>query len=203
MSKKSKIIIRIIRDRNTYLIPLSFTNKDGRGMVSKARYLLEYINNNYESFEVEKISRVYKKIERYADIDFEKNNVDLSVNLLDEIKHPFKEKNENGCLFIEVNFDKATIKYCMTDIDYNIVELEKYLEWNIGEDWEIPNEICNKGIIDVLDYYDKVSQSTKKNIKVIHNLTNRKEIQIMSKKELESIIFFVYSIYSPQDFGHY
>jgi len=187
MGQRSQIYIRIKdKNDNKTLIANYYQWNYGERMISRARYGIEYIKRNIDfSFDRELI----EKISRNFDINYDMKDVQLSVNILDELKeYYFYDKDDiNRFIFLEqgnndgklfVDFDQKTnkIKYCFTDRELKPLSADEYMNWNIGMKWEEKEFSSDKD-------WDKIAKICKKNIKAIN-----KDAELMSDVELNKFI---------------
>lgn len=144
---------------------------------------------------IEKLSRVF-------DVNFDMKDVAISSNLVQEWKDQFAEcddvrdyvfgpqNNNDGKLFVDIQtretkddlsqfgtlLAEATIKYALLDADCNvenIMDAEKYMEWDMGKNWMVPSEYFSQEDIDVC----------KANIDAIKGFA-----MVMTKEEVEAFL---------------
>lgn len=153
MSERSNIYVRYPKGKNKSdnkfgLIAKYYRWNFGERMVSRARWTVEHIRDNfmesqanlyYFPYEVERLSRV-------IDTNFDKKDVLISTDCIDEWKRNgygsnfrnavfFEQSNNDGRLFIDIQND--VIKYAFVDRKFNkIMTAEEYVAWNYADDWK-------------------------------------------------------------------
>lgn len=163
----------------------------GERMVSRARYIIEHIQDKFMGYkgffgETDKI----EKLNRICDVNFDMNDIVMSSNIIKEIEEEFdgdtaylfNQDNNDGQLYIDVT-DNG-IKYCFTEYCHEgkPMDGERYMKWNCeNEDhpnWHIPYEYMDK----------KTIRYTEKNIKAIDKMA-----KLMTAEELKSFLEDDYS----------
>ena len=147
MGQRSQIYIRIKdEDGNTTLFAKYFQWNFGERMISRARYGIEYIKRNMEYINQD---TVQQRINKIFDINFDMQDVALSTDILQEVRNDFwwdrssvndyifsGQDNNDGKLFIDCDQTSNEIKFCFTDYDLKILTPNKYMKWDIGEEWK-------------------------------------------------------------------
>jgi len=185
MGQRSQIYVRY----NGELIIASYYqwNYDER-MISRARYGIEYIINNYLSDNINFVfhsEHYLKHLRRYFDVNFDMKDIVISSNIFDEYKEYgsgedfcdfcyYSQDNNDGKLFIDIiqneQTGEYTLKYAFLDEDCNldkIMNAIEYMEWD-SEDWEKSKYID-----------DDMKKACKDNIAYLTN-----EISLLTKDEL-------------------
>ena len=195
MGQRSQIYIRYNVEYNGTryrgLIARHFQWNYGERMVSRARYIIEYIKDAYLTFPYSFASTTeIKKLERYCDINFDMKDVVISTDIIDEvikyrdsdISTIFDDHNNDGQLYIDVTNDR--IKYCFTKYchDGDPINGEEYMKWDVEHEnhpnWHIPYQYMKRNIINY----------TEDNIAEIDSMA-----ELMTSEELENFINDDYS----------
>ncbi|MDE6833873.1 MAG: hypothetical protein K2J39_06495 [Ruminococcus sp.] len=139
MGQRSQIYIHFNVSGNEGMIARYFQWNYGKHMVSRARSIMEFLENQYKGnpfmFQgTENITR----LNRFCDIDFDMRNMDISVDILEYCKSNgifdtesiFGQPNNDGQLLIDVT-DNG-IRYCFIEYytDPNPMNAEQYMKWN-------------------------------------------------------------------------
>ena len=158
----------------------------GERMISRARYVIEEIQNEFIKYkwgfnDKEKL----EKLKRFCETNFDMKDIVFSTDILKEIKdyydgdlqYLFNQDNNDGQLFIDVT-DNG-IKYCFMSF-YNEGEPmdgEEYMKWNCENEnhpnWHTPCKYMNRRTI----IY------TEKNIKKINQMAT-----LMTLDEIKSFV---------------
>lgn len=201
MGQRSQIYIRYNVEYNGTryrgLIARYFQWNYGERMVSRARYIIEYIKDAYLTFPYSFASATeIKKLERYCDINFDMKDVVISTNIIDEVKYGdsdistiFDDHNNDGQLYIDVTNDR--IKYCFTEYCHGGKPMngEEYMKWDTETDdhinWHIPYQFMKR---EVINY-------TEDNIAEIDSMA-----ELMTRAELEDFVNDDYSYLVAPEF---
>lgn len=196
MGQRSQIYIRYnVNDENgrNYkgLIARYFGWNYGERMISRARYVIEELQNEFMKYKwlfgnEEKL----EKLKRFCETNFDMKDIIFSSDILKEIEeygdgdlqYIFNQDNNDGQLFIDVTNDG--IKYCFMKF-YNEGEPmdgEYYMKWNCENeehpDWHVPYKYMNRHTITY----------TEKNIKKIDKMAT-----LMSPEEIKTFVEDDYS----------
>ena len=163
----------------------------GERMISRARYVIEEIQNEFMKYkwkfgEKEEL----EKLKRFCETNFDMKDIVLSSDILKEVEdynegdlqYLFDQDNNDGQLFIDVT--DVGIKYCFMSF-YNKGEPmdgEHYMKWNCEcknhPDWHVPYKYMNR----------KTISSTERNIKKIDQMAT-----LMMPGEIKSFVEDDYS----------
>lgn len=155
-------------------------------MISRARYGIDYIKRNMDfSFHRDLI----EKISRNFDVNYDMKDVQLSVNILDELKEYYfydkddinrfiflEQGNNDGKLFVDCDQKNNKIKYCFTDRELKPLSANEYMNWNIGTNWDKKEFSSDSD-------WDEIAKTCKKNIKALN-----KDAELMTDVELNKFI---------------
>lgn len=168
----------------------------GERMISRARYVIEEIQNEFIKYkwgfnDKEKL----EKLKRFCETNFDMKDIVFSTDILKEMKDYndgnllFNQDNNDGQLFIDVT-DNG-IKYCFLSF-YNEGEPmdgEGYMKWNCENEnhpnWHTPNKYMDRRTI----IY------TEKNIKKINQMAT-----LMTLDEIKSFVEDDYSYLLAPEF---
>lgn len=151
MGQRSQIYVRV---DNELIIANYYGWNYAERMISRARYGIEclkyYIDNGYTwcfksgSQEVEKIRRMF-------DVNFDYKDIVMSTDILREWTEygsgdfsdfVFNQDNNDGMLFIWIDTENKTIKYCFSDYDSkNPLDCDNYMIFDTEccyEDYKFP-----------------------------------------------------------------
>lgn len=168
----------------------------GERMVSRARYIIEYIHDNYMKYKwTFGNSECLEKLKWICNTNFDMKDIVFSSDIIKEVaedmdgdmEYLFNQDNNDGQLFIDIT--DAGIKYCFMKY-YNEGEPmngENYMKWNCENkdrpDWHIPYEYMNK----------KTISYTERNIKKIDKIAT-----LMTPEEIKSFVEDDYSyLFAP------
>lgn len=173
------------------LIARHFGWNYGERMISRARYIIEHIHDDYMKYKWEfGNSEDLEKLKWICNTNFDMKDILFSSNIIEEIKETFdgdmqylfEQDNNDGQLFIDVT-DKG-IKYCFMEY-YNEgkpMNAEQYMKWNCEDDehsnWHEPYEYMDKETI----------AYTEENIRKISKMAT-----LMNDEEIESFVTDDYS----------
>lgn len=183
MGQRSQIYVRY----NKKLVVTNYYQWNyGERMISRARYGIEYIKENYLEYRtcIFNDAGYLKKLSRIFDVNFDMKDIVISQDIVEEWKEYFQEDNFNefvfrmqgnndGKLFVDISED-GTIKYAFLDCECNtdyIMNATQYMDWN-SEEWEKSEYISEEG-----------KQSCKENLGKIEE-----KAALMTKSELEDFI---------------
>lgn len=168
------------------LIARYFQWNYGERMVSRARYIIEEIKDEFMEYKfLFGDSWKIKKLEHYCDVNFDMKDITLSSDIIKEVEEDcngdtsylFGQDNNDGQLFIDVTNDG--IKYCFMRY-YNEgepMDAEQYMKWNCERedhpDWHTPYKYMN----------EKTIQYTEENIKTIGKIATA-----MTAEEIEEFV---------------
>ena len=188
MGQRSQIYVRIKSKEKgkekVNLIAQYYQWNYAERMISRAKYGIEWIKENVEYLDW-KDKQI--KLGRILDTNFNMIDVVLSSNIIKEYEEHIKwlkendkhgididntdgfrdyvfigQDNNDGKLFIDVDVENKTVKFCLTDYDLNILSPKAYMDWDY-EDWEdseyLPKEarrICE----DNIEYLETIEQMT-------------------------------------------
>ena len=166
MGQRSQIYIRIKDKYNkTSFYAKYYQWNYGERMISRARHGIEYIKNMVED-EFLGLESTREQVNRIFDVNFDMHDIMITHDLIkewgeyggkeDKISlnyYVFNADNNDGRLFIDVDENKKTIKYCFTDYDNKILSSpHAYMDWDY-EDWlkseylsDKAREICVKNM---------------------------------------------------------
>lgn len=166
-----------VRHNDTVIVANYYGWNYGERMISRARHGMEYVKGYldegfvselFSPFGIEKLSRVF-------DVNFDMKDVAISSNLVQEWKEQFADRdvrdyvfgpqnNNDGKLFVDIQVKESrsdidfgsllaghSIKYAFLDRDCdveNIMDAEKYMEWDMGKNWMEPTEYFSQEDID-------------------------------------------------------
>ena len=173
------------------LIARHFGWNYGERMISRARYVIEEIQDEFMKYkwnfgEKEKL----EKLKRFCETNFDMKDIIFSSDIVKEIEdyfdgdlqYLFNQDNNDGQLFIDVT-DNG-IKYCFMSFfnEGEPMNGEHYMKWNCENkqrpDWHKPYEHIDEETI----------KYTENNIKEINNMAT-----LMTMDEIEAFIEDDYS----------
>ncbi len=189
MGQRSQIYVRY----NKKLVVTNYYQWNyGERMISRARYGIEYIKENYLEYRTWIFNNEsdMEKLRRIFDVNFDMKDLAISQDIVEEWKEYFQEDNFNefvfrmqgnndGKLFVDISED-GTIKYAFLDCECNtdhIMNATQYMDWN-SEEWEKSEYISEEG-----------KQSCKENLGKIEEMA-----ALMIKSELEDFINYDYGM---------
>ena len=156
----------------------------GERMVSRARYIIEYIHDNYMKYKWTFGNSEYlEKLKWICNTNFDMKDIVFSSDIIKEVMEDFdgdtdylfNQDNNDGQLFIDVTDDG--IKYCFMEF-YNEgepMDSDQYMKWNCEHEahpnWHIPYEYMDK---ETIDY-------TEENIKAINEMAT-----VMTTEEIKA-----------------
>ena len=174
------------------LIARYFQWNYGERMISRARYIIEEIKDEFLEYKwMFGNDERLEKLKRLCDVNFDIKDITLSSDIIKEVTEYdnvnvqdiiFNQPNNDGKFFIDVT-DNG-IKYCFmtSDNDGEPMNGENYMKWNCeGEDhpdWHVPYKYMKKNTI----------LYTERNIKKIDKMAT-----LMTKEEVRSFINDDYS----------
>lgn len=185
MGQRSQIYVIYKDKQNRDCISATYFQWNyGERMISRARYLMEWIKNQ-SSLSSDYLPFVAHKIRYIASVNFDYKDVVIGQDLIEEWKdykrgvpnanlndYIFNADNNDGCLFIDARIPEH-LRYAFTTYDYKdgVMGPEAYLKWD-----DVPQKIRN-------------TKFTKRNINwITHNA------KLMKKKELEAILRTTYHV---------
>lgn len=147
MGQRSQIYVRY----NKKLVIANYYQWNyGERMISRARYGIEYIKENYLEYRgwIFNDSSYIKKLSRIFDVNFDMKDVVLSQDIVEEWKKDFSEDNFNdfvfrmqgnndGKLFVDISED-GTLKYAFLDCECDtghLMNARQYMDWN-DKEWK-------------------------------------------------------------------
>ena len=179
------------------LIARYFQWNYGERMISRARYIIEEIKDEFMEYKYcFNDNGKLEKLKRFCETNFDMKDIVFSSDILKEVEEfdgdlqfLFGQPNNDGQLFIDIT--DAGIKYCFMKY-YNEGEPmngENYMKWNCEDkdhpDWHIPYEYMNK----------KTISYTERNIKKIDKMAT-----LMTPEEIKSFVEDDYSYLFAQLF---
>ena len=196
MGQRSQIYIRINdEDNNKILFAKYFQWNYGERMISRAKYGIEYIKRNIKYLSLDSVQ---ERINKIFDINFDMQDIALSQDIIQEVRNDFwgkkastndyiflNQDNNDGKLFVDCYQATCEIKYCFTDYDMNILTPNKYMEWDIGKNWNSSNHYSD---YELNKNWQEVISICKDNIKFING-----NAKMMNNFELEQFINDDYS----------
>ncbi len=202
--QKSQIYIRFNYKDRKGLIANDYNWYYGERMISRARWGIELINENFKTY-INKYDR--EKLSRIFDVDFDRKEIEVGLDMLDVgfdrkniewgsfdiaeiskntekffLKKIKKCKNHDGKLFIDIDngMFTFTIKYAFLDRvanSDNIMDGEAYMAWDRVKEWR------------TLSIPSKEVLACEENIKFIS-----KNAKLMTKEEVEEFINYKYAL---------
>lgn len=189
MGQRSQIYVR-------YNKKLAITNyyqwNYGERMISRARYGIEYIKENYLKYKDWIFNDVscLKRLSRIFDVNFDMKDVEISQDIIEEWKEQFSEysfndfvfksqDNNDGKLFVDIS-ETGIIKYAFLDYECNtehIMSASQYMDWN-SKEWKQSEYIDNEQ-----------KMLCEKNLKKIDKMAI-----LMTKEEIEDFINYDYEL---------
>lgn len=168
----------------------------GERMVSRARYIIENIHDNYMKYKwTFGNSECLEKLKWICNTNFDMKDIVFSSDIIKEVaedmdgdmEYLFNQDNNDGQLFIDITDDG--IKYCFMKF-YNEGEpmnAEQYMKWNCEcethPDWHIPYKYMDK---ETINY-------TEENIKEINEMAT-----LMTTEEIKAFVEDDYSyLFAP------
>lgn len=189
MGQRSQIYVRY----NKKLVVTNYYQWNyGERMISRARYGIEYIKENYLEYRTWIFNNEsdMEKLRRIFDVNFNMKDIVISSDIIHEWKEQFSQYNFNefvfrmqgnndGKLFVDISKD-GIVKYafldCECDTDH-IMNATQYMDWN-SEEWEKSEYIS-----------EEEKQSCKENLGKIEEMA-----ALMTKSELEDFINYDYGM---------
>lgn len=185
MGQRSQIYVRIKGKGETKLIAKYFQWNYAERMISRAKHGIEWIKSEIPYLDWEETQ---KKLDRILDVNFDMRDVMLSPNIIQEYKdwvenyddkedsinnsEGFKDfvfinqDNNDGKLFIDVDVENKTVKFCLTDYNLNILSPKKYMDWDY-EDWkdsEYLSKEAKRTCEDNIEYLETIEQMTEEDL---------------------------------------
>lgn len=193
MGQRSQIYVRY----NKKLVVANYYQWNyAERMVSRARYGIEYIKDNFIEYKSFVFDHPYymKQLSRIFDVNFDMKDVQISTNIIEEWKEQFfddnfndiifrQQHNNDGRLFVDI-LEDGTIKYAFLDSvcdTENIMSAAQYMDWD-SENWKESEYIENE---------QKVF--CKNNLKSIEEMA-----VLMTKEEVEDFMNHDYGYGNPQ-----
>ena len=152
----------------------------GIRMISRAKSILKEIQDEFLDYPyLFSVPSYIKKLERYCDVNFDMQSIEMSSDIIEEVKEQFpdntrflfEQDNNNGQLFIDVS--ESEIKYgFMEFFDCNtVMDADKYMEWDRNNsglpNWHVPDKYVSISEI----------QYTEDNIKAINIIASLMTIE--------------------------
>ena len=144
MGQRSQIYVRCTKENGEkYLYARYYGWNYGERMVSRAKHSLEWINAMKNNFWV--FTHEPQRLIRILDTNFDMQDVVISSDIIKEWDEIFPEENFNNCcfkwqdnndgkLFIDIDENTMSIKYCFTDRDISKpLTAAQYMRWNHKE----------------------------------------------------------------------
>lgn len=189
MGQRSQIYVRY----NKKLVITNYYQWNyGERMISRARYGIEYIKENYLEYRdwIFNDTSYLKKLSRIFDVNFDMKDVAISQDIIEEWKEQFPEDNFNdfvfkfqgnndGKLFVDISED-GIIKYAFLDYECNtehIMSAGQYMDWD-SEEWKESEYID-----------DEQKTLCEENLKEIDKMAI-----LMTKEEVEDFINYDYGM---------
>lgn len=191
MGQRSQIYIRYKDKKGIQLIARYFGWNYGERMVSRARGIIEWLDEYKDHFEwLFNDSTKMLALQRVCDVNFDMRDVLISTCIKEEIREQFPDEveheglanylfgqdNNDGQLLIDVS--SGQIKYAFipyyTEAD-KVMNAAAYMEWDCGKNWA---NTCGK---DVVEY-------TTKNIRHIYD-----HAKLMTAKEVAEFLAYDYT----------
>lgn len=181
MGQRSQIYVRYNKE---LIIANYYQWNYGDRMISRARYGIQYMIENYLKFGYDFVFTIgwqIEKLRRYFDVNFDMKDIVMSSNIFKEYEENFSEENfcdfcfyqqdnNDGKLFIDIIMDEETkeftIKYAFLDWECNldrIMTASDYMTWD-EEDWMNSPYISDnmkQACKDNIGYLDDISLLTK------------------------------------------
>lgn len=193
MGQRSQIYIYFHVGNNEGMVARYFQWNYGERMVSRARSIMELLEDEYLKYPHTFESEDYiLKLNRFCDVNFDMRDMVVSTDILEECKElhgnfdadsVFGQANNDGQLLIDITDDG--IKYCFIDYftEPEPMNAEQYMKWNTENetrpDWHKPCKHMNK---ETVDY-------TEKNIAFIDNVA-----ELMTEREVREFLDCDYNL---------
>lgn len=208
MGQRSQIYIRYNVNCNGFnykgLIARYFGWNYGERMISRARYVIEEISEEFMKFKYYfRDEEKLEKLVRFCETNFDMKDIVRSLDIIENVKESaecvgdidyhdsgyiFDQDNNDGQLFIDVT-DNG-IKYCFMQFydEGEPMDGEHYMKWNCEyiahPDWHVPYEYMNEETI----------AYTEENIKAIDEMA-----VLMTPEEIKAFVTDDYSyLFQPQ-----
>ncbi|ADU23936.1 hypothetical protein [Ruminococcus albus] len=159
MGQRSQMYIKFESEKEKILIANYYQWNYGERMISRAKYVIEYIKNAYDTFYKEgnfhfwyENKDTIRKLKRLLDVNFDMQDIVLSQDIIEE----FKEEADDNCKFNDYVFygqdnndgqfylyvmNNGSLKYTFTDYNCNDrLTAHQYMEDYNAEDREICEE---------------------------------------------------------------
>lgn len=190
MGQRSQIYVRY----NKKLVITNYYQWNyGERMISRARYGIEYIKENYLEYRTWIFNNEsdMEKLRRIFDVNFDMKDIVMSIDIIKEWKEQFSEdesfnnyvfklqSNNDGKLFVDISED-GIVKYAFLDCECDtehIMSASQYMTWN-HKDWRISKYIT-----------DEQKSFCEDNLKKIEEMA-----ALMTKSELEDFINYNYGM---------
>ena len=191
MGQRSQIYIRYKDKKGIQLIARYFGWNFGERMVSRARGIIEWLDEYKDNFEwlFNNCTKMLA-LQRVCDVNFDMRDVLISTCIKEEIREQFPDEveheglanylfgqdNNDGQLLIDVS--SGQIKYAFipyyTEAD-KVMNATDYMEWDCGKNW------ANTRGKDVVEY-------TTKSIRYIYD-----HAKLMTAKEVAEFLAYDYT----------
>lgn len=186
MGQRSQIYVRFTdKEGKKYLIARYFGWNYSERMVSRAKHSLEWINEMIQYPHVFTSEQI--RLIRILEVNFDMGDVAITSDIIEEWNEYFPEENfsdyvfkwvdnNDGKLFIDIDENTMSIKYCFTDSDISKpLTAAQYMQWN-HKQWRNSKYISKEQ-----------KQICEKNIRKIPKLA-----KLMTKEELDEFIICDY-----------
>lgn len=184
MGQRSQIYVRY---NNKLIVANYYQWNYGERMISRARYGIEYIKQNYLEYRawIFNDENIMEKLRRVFDVNFDMKDIVMNCDIIKEWKEQFSEDeifndyvfklqgNNDGKLFVDISED-GTMKYafldCACDTEH-IMSASQYMTWN-DKDWRTSKYIT-----------DEQKAFCEDNLKKIEEM-----VTLMTQEEIEGFI---------------
>jgi hypothetical protein len=186
MGQRSQIYVKITEENEVILLANYYQYNYGESMISRAKSGIEHIKYYLDTYAHNIIcynKSTKEKLRRYFDVDFDKKDTTTSIDIIKDYEdckekynlgefnsYVFSEQDNNdGKLFIDVDYNTKTIKYCFTNRTMTrIMRAREYFNWDMKDN-------CLKNY--------EIEEVTENNIKFLN-----KNTKLMTKEELQNFI---------------
>lgn len=179
MGERSQIYVRynqgcINEEKKKGLIANYYGWNYGERMISRARWGIEWINDNLKyglSFYNMKPNVI--KMSRIFDTNFDMKDIVFSIDIIENYHREFPEADFNEFVFkgqannagkLLVDIEEDCIKYAFLDWETdpkNIMDGEAYMIWNRGEKWRASQYLSETAVTACEDNIKKISELAK------------------------------------------
>ena len=183
MGQRSQIYIKI----GNNIIANHYQWNYGERMVSRARYLIEWLQEFVDDENLEWLERhKMDDAAKIADVNFDMIDIQNHRDLISEWRgnggetsfndYIFNTQNNDGKLFVLVT--KEGVKFALTDSDNRIFTPREYMLWDCADESE-----------DNLNQYLKKYVGSKGTLKFWDNISNLSLFKNLTDEELENEFF--------------